>query len=647
MQKDKAVASLGQQSLLMPAWITAALAANDRLKLYLSLLQAASRHALSADESSINWSQELARAGLGQTGWTQDLVRHAYMDDQLLVLPHMAQLLQALDDDLETMARPVTDGGIVTDAERFRTRRTHWHDWLQARRDDDGLSAPNLNSLTHGDRASGDSFHLLVMDLHKQINSLASAIATENLDGAHVWHIQPEDRPLVRAFMRGLNRTAPLKFGHPGLDTAVTRDGERLLIQNDIGTNDAHVLVITVEDRSIRLTYSELHVIRFKFFQRLLEQAGFSWEVAESVMTPGMNENKPYTVGQATLHAEDDATLQQGLEDVAARIVFVIDWNRGRKRLQLFVNKATAVDLLERAAARGHGHMGWLMSGGEQLVYSTMEAVGSDAFRFGDRLDSVLGDTGARQFLLELMRMCTALLLEQQPQAVIEDKARLLMGRALAQHHLEFDLMAEHAAYCHALAQTVCDLIAQGEEDSSQLVARIKRWEHRADGLVVQARQRAERQPRWKPVVQLLLQADDVADALEETAFLWTLVQLQPQPLPAAVLHTVGKLADTTLAAIQDLVKAIEIARMLDPELDSRDSDVFLETLWRMLRAERTCDELLREARRTIVVTLHAQAAAMQLATELATTLEKASDALVATGYALRQMAFEKTGVHA
>ena len=364
-------------------------------------------------------------------------------------------------------------------------------------------------------------------------------------------------------------------------------------------------------------------------------------------MTPGMNENKPYTVGQATLHAEDDAALEQGLEDVAARIVFVIDWNRARKRLQMFVNKATAVDLLERASSRGHGHMGWLMSGGEQLVYSTMEAVGSDAFRFGDRLDTVLGETGARQFLLELMRMCTALMLEQQPQAVIEDKARLLMGRALAQHHLEFDLMAEHAAYCHALAQTVCDLIAQGEEDSSQLVARIKRWEHRADGLVVQARQRAERQPRWKPVVQLLLQADDVADALEETAFLWTLVQLHPAPLPAAVQATVGKLADTTLAAIQDLVKAIEIGRLLDPELDSRDSDVFLETLWRMLRAERTCDELLREARRTIVITLHDQPAAMQLATELATTLEKASDALVATGYALRQMAFEKSGVHA
>ena len=35
MLKENAVASLGKQSLLMPAWIKAALLANDRLKLYL------------------------------------------------------------------------------------------------------------------------------------------------------------------------------------------------------------------------------------------------------------------------------------------------------------------------------------------------------------------------------------------------------------------------------------------------------------------------------------------------------------------------------------------------------------------------------------------------------------------------------------
>ena len=41
MEKIDVVASLGQRRLLRPAWVKAALAANDRLKLYLSVLQAA------------------------------------------------------------------------------------------------------------------------------------------------------------------------------------------------------------------------------------------------------------------------------------------------------------------------------------------------------------------------------------------------------------------------------------------------------------------------------------------------------------------------------------------------------------------------------------------------------------------------------
>jgi hypothetical protein len=37
MQKAQAVASLGQQRLMLPAWVKSALAANDRLKVYLSI----------------------------------------------------------------------------------------------------------------------------------------------------------------------------------------------------------------------------------------------------------------------------------------------------------------------------------------------------------------------------------------------------------------------------------------------------------------------------------------------------------------------------------------------------------------------------------------------------------------------------------
>jgi len=106
--------------------------------------------------------------------------------------------------------------------------------------------------------------------------------ASDVIDGASVWELQPEDRVRVAAFMRGLNRTAALKFDHPGLETSATRDGERLLLQNDIGTNDAHVLVIQVNARRITLTYSDLHRRRLLFFQALLAPFGAKWSGLES-----------------------------------------------------------------------------------------------------------------------------------------------------------------------------------------------------------------------------------------------------------------------------------------------------------------------------------------------------------------------------
>lgn len=60
-----------------------------------------------------------------------------------------------------------------------------------------------LHHLTHGQRSDGDSLHLLVMDLHKAINQLAAELASEVIDGAHVWQIEDADRPLIQAFMRG------------------------------------------------------------------------------------------------------------------------------------------------------------------------------------------------------------------------------------------------------------------------------------------------------------------------------------------------------------------------------------------------------------------------------------------------------------
>ena len=77
-----------------------------------------------------------------------------------------------------------------------------------------------------------------------------SDLAEERSTAPPPTDLGPGDDALVRAFMAGLNRTAPLKFNHPGLGTTATRAGDRLILQNDIGTTDAHVIVVHVEGQN-------------------------------------------------------------------------------------------------------------------------------------------------------------------------------------------------------------------------------------------------------------------------------------------------------------------------------------------------------------------------------------------------------------
>ena len=81
--------------------------------------------------------------------------------------------------------------------------------------------------------------------------------------------------------MDGLNRTSPLKFDHPGLGTTATEHNGQLLIQNDIGTTDAHVLVVRVRELSTTVTYTDIHDARLKFFKSLFEAFDVTWEGTE------------------------------------------------------------------------------------------------------------------------------------------------------------------------------------------------------------------------------------------------------------------------------------------------------------------------------------------------------------------------------
>jgi uncharacterized protein Yka (UPF0111/DUF47 family) len=606
--------------------------------------------------------QELAAAGV-QDAWLRDLPASASLAGDAFFVPDLPALSGLLNEDLGVMARPVVEtADLAGDDHAIAERLAHWHAFLTELKGDH-LGAPALHALTHGNRHEDDSLHILVMDLHKRINQLAAGLASEDIDGAHVWQVSDTDRPLIRAFMAGLNRTAPLKLSHPGLDTAATRDGERLLIQNDIGTNDAHVLVLQVQGLGITLTYSDLHRGRFAFFQQLLAELGAHWSVVEPRVSEGLNQGEAYWVGTATFACADTAALCAALGGVGARIVFLIDWNRARKRLQHFVDKDEAVAVLTELAHREIGHMAWLQAGGERLVFDAMQALGEETFRIGDRLEAVLGKPTACALLVDVMAHATRALLAGQPVQLVADETRMLMSHYVQRRGSGFELLSEHAAYCQTLAQRVRDGLAHGlhrsQADADQLAARAKAWERRADHLVMQARERAVRQPHWHAFARILELADDVADALEEAAFMLSLIaDGHHKGWHADVQHALQQLADTVLDANQAHVKALAVAVTLgmghtphdhvpdgQAPNESNDHDAFLTASWNVMQAERRCDELLRQARRVILRHID-DAASLMLANDLAMTLELASDRLLVTGYAVRDLVLQHREDH-
>ncbi|WFP62275.1 DUF47 family protein [Mesorhizobium sp. WSM4904] len=647
MEKTGVVAALGQTELLRPAWIKAALAANDRLKFYLTVLQAARAQADHPGTAQLDLHREYSSAHI-DAPWIIELPASAYLEASTLHLANLPKLAQKLRDDLRIMARPIQGSAEDPDL-TLSARVDQWCRWVD--RLGTELDAAQLKALTSGRRGDEDSFHLLVMDLHKALNHFAAQLSGETIDGAHVWQLSQQDGPRISAFMRGLNRTRALKLDHPGLDTAATRDGERLLIQNDIGTNDAHVLVAQVEGLVLTLTYSDLHRQRFAFFQDMLSQIGAKWSAVGSRMTDGLNSGDAYCIGTATFECSDEAALLKALEGLGARIVFLIDWNRARKRLRQIVGKAGSVAVLNECARREIGHRGWLEAGGEALIFAAMEAVGSDYFRIGDTLDAVMGAAPAQEFLIEAMAMASQAMQQRQPVSRIADSIRLLLIRHVGRHHDEFALLSEHASFCHALAEGIRDAIAHGHErsakDAEKLAKRAKAWERKADLLVMRSRERAERNPRWLPFTRLIERADDIADAMEEAAFLFSLIaENHDKAWPADVREGMRQLAEKTLQATQDHVKLLLIASALGEGSDASDHEEFIAISWRVVNAEQQCDQLLRDVRRLLVRNID-DAATLGLGTDFAAALESATDALLATAYGIRDLAFSRLGVEA
>lgn len=583
--KSVVLETLGEAGLALPAQIDAGLAANDRLKYYFSLLQVARDHADQPAHAASSLKHERIQAGIHDAS-LDDVVAAAHMQGAAYRMPRCTAVLAAIRADAKCMAAPAQPA-IKGRLDGLLAALPQLQDGL--------IGGAAIDGITRAGRRHGDSLHQLVMDLHKILNGLQATLAAETIGGAATYALGPGDAALVTAFMAGVNRTAGLKFDHPGLAATATRSGGRLVIQNDIGTTDAHVIVIHIEGHAVSLTYSDVHIERLRFFRGLLDPFQVTWSTPGGNQVPSLAGGEMFFLSTGTFAAKDDNNLLAYLDHLGSRLVFLIDWNHARKQLRGFLEREQRVALLRWAADNDIGHRAFLQLGGKRLIWAAVEATASGAVHFGDRLSDVLGPDAAFAFVQFVFTTATKGLIAHQSDGLIHDRIRAeLLDRLHSAKARLLGITADHAAFVFEIAAALRDHVFGPAPDVAALKDLEKHgrhWEHAADQLVFAMTEAVQRRPELSPLLASIDAADDAADSLEEATFLLSLLDgdanhraLQPlQPLAAI-------LADSA----QEWVKAVGHAQHVKRHGLRDDADDFFQAIDRLAALEHDADDAER-----------------------------------------------------
>ncbi|VTZ25369.1 conserved hypothetical protein [Methylocella tundrae] len=612
--KTQILAAIGESELRPAARLNAALAANDRVKYAFSLLQMALAHAEHPEQPAPTLKRERIACGVDDPD-LDVMVARARREGKLRRAPGAGRLLARIADDMRVMAAPV----LAEKAADFAARLDQLLAAMPAAEND--LVDPGaISAMTQAGHDRADSLHRLVMDLHKRLNAMQAALAEENLDGAAAYNLAEADRPLVSAFMAGLNRTAKLKFAHPGLATTATRAGARLIIQNDIGTTDAHVIVIHVEGLKVSVTYTDVHPERLAFFQDMLKPRKVAWEQQRTdVLAAG----SAFYLATGRIEALDEAGARSYLEFLGSRLVFLIDWNRARKQLRGFLRGPDRLALLSWAAETEMGHRGFLELGGARLVNQAIEAAAGSSMHFGDRLCDVLGDAETLDFLRFVFQASTEGLLTGQSRALIHDRIRVTLGTHFSNEEQQLlRLAADHAGLIFEIASLVRDGLQAEPHGAAKRARRARQYEHDADGKVVETRVAVARRPDYAVFLRLLEAADDAADQLEDAASLLGLRVLEGKAVDALQI-----LADLLVEGAQEWIKALGHATQIGRAASHAETEDFLTAIDRVAAIEHQADD----AERALAASALQHASdfrQLHLFTSIGERLEEAADAL-------------------
>ena len=633
--KAAIVEQLGESDLLLPARLAEGLAANARVKARLSVLQAAAARLRDPSGMRFDIADECRAAGLDTVAIEALVDRANPLPDGRMTAPGLGSLGAAIWDDVAAMARAVKAGD-AAQGERALERLAAIEAAAPIGSRDD-VELARIAKLTALSEAGGDSLHRLIMDLHKALNGLAAAHAEEIVADAHVYGLLPQDRPAVEAFMRGVEATRKLKFGHPGLATTAARAGARLTIENDIGETDAHVVVIAVEADAVTVTHTDVHLARANFFTGLLKSFPVQWSGLERKSVPGFADGDVFYLITGRYPTDGIASRDAFLEALGASLVFLIDWNKARKVLRSLVSRSDAVQILDWAARHRFGHRGFLELGGSEFLAAAVRHAASTRIGFGEQLDRVLGRNAAVDFLKTVLRVCAEALLQGSSPRLARDRIEADLVRHLQRVDTTLlTIVMRQAGLAREIGAGVARFLAERrshrEFDGAALAKSASRIEEKADRIAMEARSEIARLGANRRIERLVNRIEDAIDELEQAAFV---ASLMPTELAAELIDPLEELCAAVVSGTE--AAAIGIAAAIEvPDGHRVDLEDALAAVGRLIDAEHKADAA---ERRTTAIVL---AGEFDLKTALsaidfARTLERAADRLAGFGHQLRE----------
>jgi hypothetical protein len=139
--------------------------------------------------------------------------------------------------------------------------------------------------------------------------------------------------------------------------------------------------------------------------------------------------------------------------------------------------------------------------------------------------------------------------------------------------------------------------------------------------------------------IQFLLKADDAVDYLEEASFYTTFI------IPGLGAKTINneliKLAELALQASENYLKALIASQYIYKGYRRDEMQDFLSAINRVVSLERDCDEALRRAEKTILIS-STDYKELQVSFQLAQFIEESTNSLMRAVYIMRDTIFER-----